>query len=110
MNVSFRRILKTDNVEGWNIYSEEEASDDIDVVIVVFGEKMNLLYVFSNSMDRLNNVDYLTSICNLVHDLPTDFYLNKKLMENAISDISIDEYVSKCITPSTGMQLSMDEY
>ncbi|MEY8354753.1 hypothetical protein AALB39_15530 [Lachnospiraceae bacterium 54-53] len=96
MDVTLRRVLLESNVEGWTVYSKTNNCLNIDIVIIIFEENRNLLYLLSDNTDRLDDTDYLTDVCNLVHDLPQDFELVKKKMEVSPTDILIDTLVEEC--------------
>ncbi|WP_077609737.1 hypothetical protein [Clostridium sp. Marseille-P2415] len=96
MEVTLRRILFEGNVEGWTVYSKTKDCFNIDIVIIIFEENRNLLYLLSDNTDRLDDADYLTNVCNLVHDLPKDFLLVKKEMEGSPTDVLIDTLVEEC--------------
>ncbi len=93
MQSTFRRTFMKNQTEGWLIYNEDGEHRYIDVAIIVFSETRNLLYLFSDSVSRLDNVDYLTTVCNLVHDLPTDFELIKEVTDKKPTEIPIETLI-----------------
>jgi hypothetical protein len=89
-----------DKTEGWLIYSKKDEQLCVDVVVIVFSENKNLLYLFSDSTSRLDDVAYLTTVCNLVHDLPTDFELIKKITDRKPTEIPMKILIEKKDEPS----------
>ena len=101
MQSTFRRIFMQNRTEGWLIYNEVGEQYCVDVAVIVFSKTKNRLYLFSNSVSRLDNVDYLTTVCNLVHDLPTDFELIKEVTDEEPIEIPMEILIKKS-TESNG--------
>ena len=81
------------NIETWIAYNKIGDHLFYDTIIIIFSKELNKIYLFSDEIERLSNTDYLSIVCNLVHDLPIDFELARIKINVSAFDIPVETLI-----------------
>ena len=95
MCCTLSRVHKENKTEGWITYYKNYDQLFSDVVIIFFSDTINIIILYSDSESRLDNSEYLSIICDLVHDLPTDFKFIKIKTNDTPSEVPIETFIEK---------------
>ena len=93
MDFSLSRNYRENNTEGWTIHTKVGKQLCVDKIIIFFEEDTIKVYFFSDSDDRLNNIDYINAVINLVHDLFIDFELIRRKITFDPSEIPLEAFL-----------------